>query len=98
MNGNGFTRFKVDLQSVFFLHRADTIDQDICAVIGECDVVTAAEIEPFHFRKELAEFIFYRRKGTLQRFCALFAHGVKMQTADAVQLVFLEVVKGNPQP
>ncbi|MNR20360.1 hypothetical protein D3C85_1371960 [compost metagenome] len=69
----------------------NAFDQRIQVIIGTGNVMTAAEIEPFHAMQVLSELLFNHLECTLQRIRVLFAHRMEMQSVNAVQLFRPEI-------
>ena len=89
VEGHGFTGFQIDLHVIGIPHMFDAAAQKLDVVIGAGDVVAAAEIDPFHAGKIRAEMFFHGFERAFQAVGILFAQGMEMQAAYAVQGVLV---------
>ena len=60
--------------------------------------MTAAEIDPFHLRNQMAEFVDEIGEGAFQGIGVLFAQGVEMQSFQSLQIGILQIVGARSQP
>lgn len=61
------------------------------------DVVTAAEIEPFHLVQKIAEIALDDFQRFREGVCVLFAEGVEMQSVDACEICSMQRVSENAE-
>ena len=97
IQGNCFTRFKKDFQTVLLLQVLYAFFKtgDIVVLTGY--VVTAAEINPFHISEYITEFFLNCFKSSFKVIGILFAESVEMQTAYASEIVLTEVCECDPE-
>ena len=72
-------RLQIDLYAVLLLHPGDAGFQRSKVIARAGDVVSAAEIEPFQPRQQVAEFLFHSVQRHGQRVGVLLTEGVEVQ-------------------
>ena len=94
---DGFTGLKIDLHIIFLRKLRDELFQQGDVISGLGDVMSAAEVHPFHPVQILPELVLDRPERGFERIGALFAERVEMDAVHLGKHVRFEIREGHAE-